>query len=49
MRSSTVSLKLMGNQFEFTAVNPSLEACQEGVAIGVEEVKRIEDRVDNLR
>ena len=42
MRSSTVSLKLMGNQFEFTAVNPSLEACQEGVAIGVEEVKRIE-------
>ena len=32
----------MGNQFEFTAVNPSLEACQEGVAIGVEEVKRIE-------
>lgn len=42
MRSSTVSLKLMGNQFEFTAVNPSFEACQEGVAIGVEEVKRIE-------
>lgn len=32
----------MGNQFEFTAVDASLEVCKHGVNLGIEEVKRIE-------
>lgn len=42
MQSHTERLKLMGNQFEFTAVHESLELCKCSVDCGIAEVKRIE-------
>ncbi len=40
--SHSESLKLMGNQFELTAVHESLEVCKQAVEIGILEVRRIE-------
>ena len=40
--SHSESLKLMGNQFEFTAVHETLEVCELAVEKGIQEVKRIE-------
>ncbi|MBK7635028.1 MAG: FAD:protein FMN transferase [Saprospiraceae bacterium] len=40
--SHSKSLKLMGNQFELTAVHESLEVCKQAVEIGILEVRRIE-------
>jgi thiamine biosynthesis lipoprotein len=40
--SHSKSLKLMGNQFELTAVHESLEVCKQAVEMGIGEVKRIE-------
>jgi thiamine biosynthesis lipoprotein len=40
--SHSKSLKLMGNQFELTAVHESLEICKQAVENGILEVKRIE-------
>lgn len=42
MQSYTERLKLMGNQFEFTAVHESIDLCKHGVTCGIAEVKRIE-------
>ncbi len=36
------SLKLMGNQFEFTAVHESSDLCNQAIENGISEVKRIE-------
>jgi thiamine biosynthesis lipoprotein len=40
--SHSKSLKLMGNQFELTAVHESLEVCKQAIEIGILEVRRIE-------
>ena len=40
--SHSRSLKLMGNQFEFTAVHGSFDVCQRAVDEGIREVRRIE-------
>lgn len=36
------SLKLMGNQFEWTAVHESIDLCEQAVETGINEVRRIE-------
>ena len=42
MQSHSEALKLMGNQFELTAVHESFEICKQAVEQGILEVKRIE-------
>jgi thiamine biosynthesis lipoprotein len=42
MQSTTETIKLMGNRFEFTACHPDLLLCRQAVEKGVEEVRRIE-------
>ncbi|MBK6784457.1 MAG: FAD:protein FMN transferase [Saprospiraceae bacterium] len=42
MGSHTENIKLMGNQFEFTACHHDEALCKEAVSAGIKEVKRIE-------